>query len=168
MFLVSQCLVAIATLLDLASFQFKSRKLILLCLFSSVLLTATHFFLLDKISASLLMLIAAVRYFYCIFNPSQWAMLGFMLLSTVAVILTWQGWLSGLALLATLIQTFASFQPRDMLLRLFMVFGTALWISHNLLVGSPMAVLMECLFLLSNLVGLWRFYFWSKEANRAD
>lgn len=114
------------------------------------------------------MLIAAVRYFYCIFNPSQWAMLGFMLLSTVAVILTWQGWLSGLALLATLIQTFASFQPRDMLLRLFMVFGTALWISHNLLVGSPMAVLMECLFLLSNLVGLWRFYFWSKEANRAD
>lgn len=49
-------------------------------------------------------------------------------------------WLSGLALLATLIQTFASFQPRDM------VFGTALWISHNILVGSPMAVLMECLF----------------------
>ena len=168
MFLVSQCLVAIATLLDLASFQFKSRKLILLCLFSSVLLTAAHFFLLDKISASLLMLIAAVRYFYCIFNRSQWAMLGFMLLSTVAVALSWQDWLSGLALLATLIQTFASFQPRDMLLRLFMVFGTALWISHNILVGSPMAVLMECLFLLSNLVGLLRFYLWAEEAKALD
>ncbi|CAM4155322.1 YgjV family protein [Pseudoalteromonas ostreae] len=168
MFLVSQCLVVIATFLDLASFQFKSRKLILLCLFSSVLLTAAHFFLLDKISAGLLMLIAAVRYFYCIFNRSQWAMLGFMLLSTVAVILSWQDWLSGLALLATLIQTFASFQSRDVLLRLFMVFGTALWISHNILVGSPMAVLMECLFLLSNLVGLWRFYCWPKEAKAVD
>ncbi|MBH0041639.1 YgjV family protein [Pseudoalteromonas sp. SWXJZ10B] len=43
MFLFAQCLVAIATVLDLASFQFKSRSLILMCLFSSVLLTSVHF-----------------------------------------------------------------------------------------------------------------------------
>lgn len=43
MFLLAQCLVTIATLLDLASFQFKSRIFILGCLFSSVLLTSAHF-----------------------------------------------------------------------------------------------------------------------------
>ncbi|NMR24869.1 YgjV family protein [Pseudoalteromonas sp. NEC-BIFX-2020_015] len=168
MFILSQCLVAVATLLDLASFQFKSRKFILLCLFSSVLLTATHFFLLNKMSAALLMLIAATRYFYCIFNRSQWAMLGFMLLSCVAVALSWQDWLSGLALIATLIQTFASFRQRDVLLRLFMVLGTAFWISHNILVGSPVAVLMECLFLMSNLIGLFRFYVLPKDIKPAS
>ncbi|MEC8225830.1 MAG: YgjV family protein, partial [Pseudomonadota bacterium] len=47
MFILSQCLVAIATLLDLASFQFKQRQAILACLFSSVLLTSVHFMLLD-------------------------------------------------------------------------------------------------------------------------
>ncbi|MBH0041641.1 YgjV family protein [Pseudoalteromonas sp. SWXJZ10B] len=39
-----------------------------------------------------------------------------------------------------------------------MVVGTSLWISHNMLVGSPIAVLMESLFMASNLVGLYRFY----------
>ena len=67
MFILSQCLVAIATLLDLASFQFKQRQAILACLFSSVLLTSVHFMLLDNLSAACLMLIAALRYGYFIF-----------------------------------------------------------------------------------------------------
>ncbi|MGO2010399.1 YgjV family protein [Pseudoalteromonas sp.] len=32
------------------------------------------------------------------------------------------------------------------------------WISHNMRVGSPVAVLMESIFIASNLVGLSRFY----------
>ncbi|MBH0026421.1 YgjV family protein [Pseudoalteromonas sp. SWN29] len=158
MFLFAQCLVAIATLLDLASFQFKSRSLILMCLFSSVLLTSVHFFILGHASAGSLMLIAAIRYLYCVFARKTWVMLAFMLLSCLAVYFTWYSWLSGLALAATLIQTFASFQKNDLYLRLIMVVGTSLWISHNILVGSPIAVLMESLFMASNLVGLYRFY----------
>jgi hypothetical protein len=38
------------------------------------------------------------------------------------------------------------------------VLCSASWIVHNTLVGSPVAALMETAFLVSNLVGWWRFY----------
>ncbi|QMW13859.1 MULTISPECIES: YgjV family protein [Pseudoalteromonas] len=158
MFILSQCLVAIATLLDLASFQFKQRQFILACLFSSVLLTSVHFLLLDNLSAASLMLIAAVRYVYCIFARKTRMMVVFMLLSITAVSLTWYNWVSVIALAATLIQTYASFQSKDLSLRLMMVVGTLCWITHNALLFSPVAVVMETVFLLSNLVGIWRYY----------
>ena len=98
MFIIAQSLVAVATLLDLASFQFKSRRIILCCLFTSVLLTSVHFFILGYNSAGCLMLIAALRYFYCIDFKHTWAMFGFMAVSCLAVYLTWQDWFSGFAL----------------------------------------------------------------------
>ncbi|MCK8128749.1 YgjV family protein [Pseudoalteromonas sp. 2CM39R] len=164
MFILSQCLVAIATLLDLASFQFKQRQAILACLLSSVLLTSLHFMLLDNFSAASLMLIAAMRYGYCIFARKTWVMIAFMLLSISAVLFTWQSWVSFIALSATLLQTYASFQGKDFTLRILMIVGTIGWIIHNILVFSPLAVLMETVFLISNLVGLWRFYSHPKPA----
>ncbi|GGF08950.1 YgjV family protein [Pseudoalteromonas gelatinilytica] len=164
MFILSQCLVAIATLLDLASFQFKQRQVILACLFSSVLLTSVHFMLLENFSAASLMLIAALRYGYCIFACKSWVMIAFMLLSISAVVFTWQSWVSFIALSATLLQTYASFQGKDFTLRILMIVGTIGWIVHNILVFSPLAVLMETVFLISNLVGLWRFYAHPKPA----
>ncbi len=158
MFIIAQSLVAVATLLDLASFQFKSRRIILSCLFTSVLLTSVHFFILGYNSAGCLMFIAAVRYFYCIYFKHTWAMFGFMTVSCLAVYFTWQDWFSAFALVATLIQTIASFQNRDLHLRLCMVVGTCFWITHNIFAGSPVAILMESLFLSSNLLGLYRFY----------
>tara|TARA_B100000700_G_C15026980_1_gene848675 strand:+ start:896 stop:1438 length:543 start_codon:yes stop_codon:yes gene_type:complete len=158
MFILSQCLVAIATLLDLASFQFRQRHVILACLFSSVLLTSVHFLLLDNLSAASLMLIAAVRYAYCIFARKTWVMVTFMLVSISAVSLTWYNWVSFIALVATLIQTYASFQGKDLSLRLMMVIGTLCWITHNAIMFSPVAVVMETVFLLSNLLGIWRYY----------
>ncbi|MEI4551537.1 YgjV family protein [Pseudoalteromonas spongiae] len=158
MFIVSQCLVAIATLLDLASFQFKSRNAILICLFTSVLLTAVHFFLLDKISAACLMFLAALRYGYCIFARDLRVMIGFMAMSISVVYVTWQSWISVIALVAALLQTYASFQTNDFTLRCLMIVGTLCWILHNVLVFSPVAVLLESVFLISNIIGLWRFY----------
>ncbi|MCO6357065.1 YgjV family protein [Pseudoalteromonas shioyasakiensis] len=164
MFILSQCLVAIATILDLASFQFKQRQAILACLFSSVLLTSVHFMLLDNFSAASLMLIAALRYGYCIFARKSWVMIAFMLLSISAVLFTWQSWVSFIALSATLLQTYASFQGKDFTLRILMIVGTIGWVAHNALVFSPLAVVMETVFLVSNLVGLWRFYVHPKPA----
>ncbi|MEM7390343.1 MAG: YgjV family protein, partial [Pseudomonadota bacterium] len=144
--------------------QFKQRQAILACLFSSVLLTSVHFMLLDNFSAASLMLIAALRYGYCIFARKTWVMIAFMLLSISAVLFTWQSWVSFIALSATLLQTYASFQGKDFTLRILMIVGTIGWIAHNALVFSPLAVLMETVFLVSNLVGLWRFYVHPKPA----
>ena len=109
------------------------------------------------------MFIAAVRYFYCIYYKHTWAMCGFMAVSYLAVYFTWQDWFSVFALVATLIQTIASFQNRDLHLRLCMVVGTSFWITHNIFAGSPVAIIMESLFLSSNLLGLYRFYVGKKS-----
>ncbi len=39
-----------------------------------------------------------------------------------------------------------------------MIVGTLLWLIHNYLAGSPTAVLMELLFISSNLIGYYRYY----------
>lgn len=52
----------------------------------------------------------------------------------------------------------ASFCKEDKRLRQLMLIGTALWIIHNILAGSPGAVQMEALLISSNLVGYFRFY----------
>ncbi len=39
-----------------------------------------------------------------------------------------------------------------------MLMGTILWTGHNIHAGSPMAVLMELIFISSNLIGYFCFY----------
>jgi hypothetical protein len=39
-----------------------------------------------------------------------------------------------------------------------MLAGTCLWIIHNLLAGSPGAVILEIFFASSNIIGYYRFY----------
>ena len=53
----------------------------------------------------------------------------------------------------------AAFQEDDRRLRQLMIVGTSFWLLHNYLIGSPTAVLMEVLFISSNLVGYYRYYF---------
>ena len=80
-------------------------------------------------------------------------------------ICSYAGLLSILGCTGTLFSTAASFCKKDKLLRQLMLAGTAVWIVHNVLAGSPGAVLLETLFICSNLVGYFRFYI--KPKNQA-
>lgn len=94
----------------------------------------------------------------------------FMGLVCAAALATYQGLLSWIGLLASLLQTRAAFCPDDRLLRRWILLGTLCWLGNNLLVGSPVAVLMEGLFLISNLVGYYRHYgfdYWGVAATVA-
>ena len=82
----------------------------------------------------------------------------FMGSACAAALATYQGLLSWIGLLASLLQTRAAFCPDDRQLRRWMLLGTLCWLGNNLLVGSPVAALMEGLFLVSNLVGYYRHY----------
>lgn len=39
-----------------------------------------------------------------------------------------------------------------------MLIGTSIWLLNNAMIGSPTAVLMELLFIGSNLLGYYRYY----------
>ncbi|MGB3209359.1 MAG: YgjV family protein [Desulforhopalus sp.] len=157
-FLLSQILIGIAICTDTLSFQFKERKKIVACLLVSCGLISAHFMLLGHWTAACLGLVAAVRFTTSMFTTSK-KMMGLFILATIIIsIFTYEGLLSILGCTGGIFGTVASFCKEDKLLRQLMLVGTSLWIIHNFLAGSPGAVLMEAIFISSNLVGYFRFY----------
>ncbi len=157
-FALSQILVAIAIGFDLLSFQFKNRRRILACLCCSCLLIAAHFALLGLWTAMGLAFMAAVRMVSSYLTTSKRVMGVFIALAVLTAMVSYQGLLSVLSCLGAVFGTIGSFCREDRQLRLVMMCATSLWLVHNILARTPTAVLMEALFLGSNLLGYYRFY----------
>ncbi len=82
----------------------------------------------------------------------------FSVVATLVLISTYQSPVNFLPFLGAILGAIGSFHGSDKVLRLCAMVGTAGWVIHNALIGSPAAVALESLFLASNLVGFWRFY----------
>ncbi len=157
-FVISQTLVGFAILLDTASFQFKKREHVLFILFVSGGFIGFHFYLLEQYTPSALILISMTRYLLSIFWTTNVLKYLFLSASLTATLFTYSGVISILAFCGTTCHTFGAFSPDNKVMRLWMVLGTLLWIVHNFIVWTPMGVLMEVLFLGSNLLGYYRLY----------
>lgn len=164
-FLYSQILIAVAICVDILSFQFKEKNKILVCLVISTILISCHFMLLGHWTAALLGLISVARYLSGIFITSQRVMWLFLIIIVVTTISSYEGLLSILGGVGTCFTTIAAFRNDDKRLRQLMFVGTTIWITHNYLAGSPGAVLMETIFLVSNFVGYFRYYIKPKYKN---
>ncbi|MFT5838695.1 MAG: hypothetical protein ACI9UT_001190 [Flavobacteriales bacterium] len=156
--MLSQILVLFAIVFDLISFQFKSQRKIVCCLFFAAGFNSLHFFLLEQWTAAGLMALGSLRYFTSIFTISKIMLIVFSIASIMVASVTYMGLISILACCGSLIKTAAAFCKSDQVLRQLMILGTACWIVHNYIVGSPTAVILEWLFLLSNFVGYYRYY----------
>ena len=157
-FTLSQMLVAVAIGFDLLSFQFKERHRIIACLVISCLLVALHFALLGHWTATGLGLLAGLRFATSLVTRSKKLMAVFILASLLVAALTFHGILTILSCLGSMFGTIASFCRTDKDLRRLLLIATSLWLVHNCLAGSPTAVLMEALFISSNLIGYYRYY----------
>ncbi len=157
-FFLSQLLAGVAICFDLLSFQFKERRRIIACLIAACLLIAGHFALLERWTASGLGLLAAVRFVAGYLTTSRRTMALFCGATILVTATTYQGPLSLLAGSGSFIGTIATFCPDDRRLRQLLLIGTSLWLTHNLLAATPAGVLLESLFLGSNLIGYYRFY----------
>lgn len=158
LFLLSQILVGIAIFTDILSFQFKAKTRIVGCLLVSCLLISVHFMLLGHWTAACLGLVAATRFTVSLFSTSKKLMFLFVLTTIALAAVSYEGILSILAGTGGVFGTVASFCKEDRQLRQLMLVGTSLWLIHNILAGSPGAVLMEAIFISSNLVGYYRYY----------
>jgi hypothetical protein len=164
-FVISQILVAIAICFDLLSFQLKKRTHIVLCLSIAGVFISSHFILLEKWTAAVLMIIAVTRYITSYFTTSKRIMAIFVLASILSAFFTFQGSLSVLSCLGSIFQTIGAFSNDDKKLRQLMIIGTLFWLCHNYFASSPVAVLMEILFLSSNFIGYYRFYLKGQKRN---
>jgi hypothetical protein len=112
-FVLSQALIGVVFFIDLASFQFRDRRRVLICLGTAALLIGVHFWLLEAWTAAIAGFIAAARFLTAIFTSSK-RLLGFFLLA-VLVNAAWSyaGLLTILATLGSLLSTTAAFLAAD-------------------------------------------------------
>lgn len=162
-FILSQILIGIAICSDFLSFQFKERTKIVACLVVSATFISCHFMLLGHWTAALLGLLAVARFASSIFTTSKKIMWIFLMITFIISAFSFEGLLSVLGCTATIFTTVAAFSKDDKILRQLMLTGTMIWIVHNYLAGSPGAVLMEAIFIGSNLVGYFRYYIKPKK-----
>lgn len=157
-YLLSQILATVALFTDLASFQFKEKSKIMTCTTISTVFLAVHCYLLNEISASIILIIAALRFYTAIFTTNSTIRNLFVLVSLIAVCFTYDGFVSLLPAVASINSTYACFLKNDQPLRLRMIVTTTLFIVFYIIIRSPVAVLMETGFVVSNMVGYLRYY----------
>lgn len=163
-FLLSQILVGCALITDVASFQFRRRKIVLSWLIGSCILIATHFVLLQRYTAAAIVCVTGVRFLTSILTQNKNAMWFFFAANLSCFIYTYESAVSVLPFIAAMLSTWAGFQPSDKALRLVFASATCLWIAHNIIVWTPVGVFIECVFLCSNLIGFYRYYLKNAES----
>jgi len=156
-FVLSQCIASLSFALDLTAFHFRQRHTSLRLLALSTGLLALHFLLLQQSGAAGLMLLAAVRFLTATWSTRrEWCWL-FCTLAVIFSLATWQMSRDVFPLAGSLLLTLAAFQSHPASLRLLTALGSLCWLINNILVGSPVAVLMELAFMVSTLISYLRF-----------
>ncbi|MCB0319641.1 MAG: YgjV family protein [Bdellovibrionales bacterium] len=158
LFHLSQFLAAAAFGSGILAFQFRERRIILFMWCLAAFMNALHFICLGRFGPAAILLVTATRFLVAISSTEKRLMYLFMTLSLLSFLLTNTHAVGYLALTANLLGTFGTFQPKDAIIRIIFLATSTLWGIHNWISGSPVATLMELTFLLSNGIGLWRFY----------
>jgi hypothetical protein len=158
-FIWSQILATLAFVSDLISFQCKEKRKILFFIAISSGLLSIHFWLLDAMSGALVAFLGMLRYSVAYFSSNRVLVWPFFMASITIFGFTYlEGLPAILVLTAGIFQTIGAFQPHDKRLRQFMMIGTSCWIIHNILILTPVGILIDVVFLANNLIGYWRFY----------
>jgi len=157
-FLISQILAWIAIIADIFSFQFKERKKIIIFFMIAATCIAVHYFLLERYVAGGIVCLWIIRFFVAYHSTWVYWKYIFITLFTCTTIVFYKDYYDILILIAMSLSTLASFRKDDHSLRLFMMWWTLITICYNFLIFSPIWVLLESIFLGSNLVGYWRHY----------
>ena len=157
-FLASQFLASIAIIADVFSFQFKERKKIIIFFMIAASCIALHYLLLERYVATAIISIGIIRFFVAYHSTWEYWKYIFIGLFAIVTIVFYKDYYDGLIFLAMSLSTIASFRKDDHSLRLFMMWGTISTILYNFLIFSPMWVVLESIFLGSNLIGYYRHY----------
>ena len=156
-FVLSQIVAAIAFALGIAAFQMKSRRVMLVWIATSAVANACHFFILNLTAPGILFLFMGGRSYVAAFTVNKKIMCLFLAAIVATFCLSYERPVELIGLLGALLATCGTFQKGHLTVRIMFVLSNASWMVHNILVGTPVAALMEATFLTSNLVGFWRF-----------
>lgn len=157
-FILSQIVIFIAMLFDFLSLQFKKRQATFLCLIVSASLISTHYFLLSRVAAGVIVFISVLRFITCYFTTNKKYLFLFIGLNTLSLFFTYKTPSDLLIYLGLIFIIVGNFQESNSLMRRLMMIGTSIIVFYNFIIFSPMGMITEGSFLLSNFIGYYRYY----------
>jgi hypothetical protein len=162
-FIISQVAITIAIGFDFLSLQYKKRQYIFLCLIASASLISAHYFLLGKIAAGVIVSISVLRFITCYFTTNKKYLFIFISLNTISLFFTYKDLTDLIIYVGLIIFIIGNFQEDNKLMRKLMMGGTSLIVLYNAIIFSPMGVVAESSFLISGIIGYYRFYVKNNE-----
>lgn len=157
-FMLSQLLASITLITECFAVQLKNQQRLLALLSVSCFFNGLHFFLLDQPTAGFIFIFSSIRFLISIRWKSQWLAAASLTVSLVIVFYSYIGFLSILGFVGTAFITVGSFSEKDKTLRIMMIIGSSIWLVHNMLLGTPVGILLEVIFIGSSLIGFYRYY----------
>lgn len=161
-FLVAQIIGVAALVFSAVSFQQNTHKKIMLCQMAAGLLFAIHFFLIGATTGGVTNSIAVVRSILFYNRDRKWAAgvlwpIVFCIAFIISGIVTWQGPLSLLPILAMVINTFTFAATNPTVVRTTILFSSPLWLLYNCISLSFPGIINESFVILSTIIGIVRF-----------
>lgn len=143
------------------SFQFKRRRTIILMQLLGSVFFGVHFFLLGSITAAAMNATVVLRNaLFARYNRADrpwWPFALVMIITIVATIVTWSGWISLLPMSALLVTTIGLWYRDEQKIRLWSLGSPPCWITHNIIVGSVPGIINEAVAFISILVSYLRY-----------
>lgn len=157
-FILSQLLATVTLVTECFAMQLKNKQHLLALLSVSCLFNSLHFFLLEQPTAGYILLFSSIRFLISIRWKSQWIAVASLFISLIITIYSYIGFLSILGFVGTIFITVGSFSKNDKTLRIMMMLGSFIWLSHNIILWTPMGILLEALFISSGMIGFYLHY----------
>ncbi len=150
------------------SFQQNKRSRIIGFQIGAALLFIIHYILLGiaqvdgAYSGAALNFIALCRSVVFINNHKKWAksplwLVFFVIVSTIAGILTWEAWYSFLPSVAMILTTISYWLKSETKIRLVTFPSSPCWLVYNIIVGSVAGIVTECIVMSSLIIAIIRY-----------
>ena len=169
MWYIAQAVGVAAMIFAFLSFQFNSKKMIIIFQAISSLLFATHYGLLTltgeaALTGAILNLvnIAKCVVFCFALDGKKWASFKiwvpvFLAFNLISGILTWEAWYSILPVIGFIFPIIAYLPKKNRTVRMLYVPASPCWLVYNIMTGAWPALITECLNLISLSVAIIRF-----------
>lgn len=162
MFLFVQGIGVIALLLEILIYQINRRRYILILQAICNLLFAVQYLLLNSINSMCMCLLGTIRNVVFANNDryekiKYYILSGFILMAVLITTVNWNGILSLLACIGTILTTLAVWQNKEKYIRLLSLFSMIVWLLHDILIVSYAAVICDSIAICSILIGVYRF-----------
>lgn len=157
-FIASQAARLLAMVFDFLSLQYKKRQLVFLMLIISSILISSHYFLLGRIAAGIIVVISVLRFTTCYFTTDKKYLYLFLILNALAVFFQYKDVYDLIILFGMTVFITGNFQKDNKRMRKMMMVGTSAIVLYNLLIFSPIGFIGEGLFLISNFIGYYRHF----------